>query len=613
VRRVSFTLVGLALVGAALAPAAEANTLQADCSNFGTQLTAAGTGDTIVLSGLCTAGDAFHTLPGTSNLTIEGAASGTNGFDGTGVAIPALASPAGGTDGISIRSLTFENYGSSAVRILSPSPATSIANQYSFSGDQFLNNTSTGNPGGGLDVEVFTDSTTGSCTAPAPTISLSGSSFSGNSGLFRGGGAYLDLECRAGSPTITVANNTFTGNSTTGTFGAGGGLFVSSVGNHVGVGGQPTIALTQSGNLFSGNSMGSANSLSGAGEETDGANVTSTSDTYVNNSMPGMSASGNVRWGSGLSSLGTSCTSTPGATSTFTNLVAAGNTIGAPSGSGTGGLGAGVYVGCAPSSGTYNLTLVNPTISGNTASGSGGVAGIGGHANDSLNVMNGIVFGNQGADLGGFGASPGANVTAANSDVCAVGASTPFAGAGNICTDPLLVNPATGDVHETAASPTIDAGSNAFVPGGVGTDVFGAPRIVPGKAGDAAVVDMGAAEFQLPAQPSPSAPDNSFKIGKVKGKTLFVTVHAPGIVRVIQARGSGRLATASAKKRLLKPSSASGGPGTVKVRLKLTARAKKKLKKKGKLKVKAQVTFTPTGGTANSKRATLRLKHKHRR
>jgi hypothetical protein len=227
-----------------------------------------------------------------------------------------------------------------------------------------------------------------------------------------------------------------------------------------------------------------------------------------------------------------------------------------------------------------------------------------GEATDILHLRNTILAGNPGGvDLGGFGASSGANVDADHSDVCAIGAATPFAGAGNICSPPALVNPNSGDVHETAASPTIDAGSNAFIPS-TPTDVFGLPRIVSGKAGDPPIVDMGAAEFP---------PDNSFTLGKVKGKFLIVFVHAAGTVVVAQAGSSGREAGISKAGKLLKLSSKSGGPGKVAVRLRLTKKAKKALRRKGKLKIKSQVTFTPTGGSANSKRATLKLKAKKKK
>jgi hypothetical protein len=53
-------------------------------------------------------------------------------------------------------------------------------------------------------------------------------------------------------------------------------------------------------------------------------------------------------------------------------------------------------------------------------------------------------------------------------------------------------------VHETSASPTIDVGSDPLVTAGVTTDVYGNPRIVAGRTGDGAVVDIGAAEFPTP-------------------------------------------------------------------------------------------------------------------
>jgi hypothetical protein len=105
-------------------------------------------------------------------------------------------------------------------------------------------------------------------------------------------------------------------------------------------------------------------------------------------------------------------------------------------------------------------------------------------------------------------------------------------------------------------------------------------------------------------------PSNSFTVGKLKGTTLFVNVASHGKVTVTQ-RGSSRAgASASAAKKLLKPSSATGGPGLVKVKLKLTATAKKALKHRHKLKIKAKVTFTPDGGTSASRNTTLKLKQR---
>jgi hypothetical protein len=108
-------------------------------------------------------------------------------------------------------------------------------------------------------------------------------------------------------------------------------------------------------------------------------------------------------------------------------------------------------------------------------------------------------------------------------------------------------------------------------------------------------------------------PSNAFTIGKLKGKTLTINVSDPGTVTVDGAAAKSLTTTArAAKKRKkhpsLKPSSASGGPPTIKIKLKLSGAAKKTLKRKGKLKLKAKVTFTPTGGTANTKTAKLKLK-----
>ncbi len=99
------TFAGLALA----ASTAAAATVQATCSDFGTTLAAATSNETIQLTGLCSSsnGGATFFLPsGVSGLTIEGAPSGTNGVDGTGVTSPALTSPIGGIDGLTLSGLT---------------------------------------------------------------------------------------------------------------------------------------------------------------------------------------------------------------------------------------------------------------------------------------------------------------------------------------------------------------------------------------------------------------------------------------------------------------------------------------------------------------------------
>jgi hypothetical protein len=492
-----------------------ASTLQATCGSFGTQLAAAGSGDTIVLSGMCTGAEASFTLPAKTGLTIEGAASGVNGFDGTSVGAPALT---GTVDGLTLQNLTFKNYShSSAVRVTSTDTATSA---FVFSGDIFTNDSApaggTGD-GGGLFISVIESAVSGACGFSGPAVTLTGSTFSGDraagggsleqGSAGGGGGALIDIECRSGSPTATVTNNRFTDDQVStaaGRAALGGGLFIGTGGYSFAA---KQIAVTQSGNVFSSNiaTAGSGAEQAGGGEFTAGVNLMSVADGFFTNSLPGPNASTGASEGAGLASEGAgNCSSPSGDTSQATNLVAAGNTIGAPTGTGAASNeeGAGVYVGCSFGGGGYHMTLINSTIAGNAASGSGAVAGIDGESTDFLALKNSIVFGNSsGKQLAGFGATDGANVTATYSDLCDLGSpSSPFTGTGNICADPQLVDPVHGNVHETATSPTLDDAFNGDVPGGVTTDYYGLPRIQLGKVGDAALVDMGAAEFH-PASP----------------------------------------------------------------------------------------------------------------
>ena len=106
-----------------------------------------------------------------------------------------------------------------------------------------------------------------------------------------------------------------------------------------------------------------------------------------------------------------------------------------------------------------------------------------------------------------------------------------------------------------------------------------------------------------------TTPSNAFTIGELDGTTLKLDVPSAGVVGVSDAgaQAAGSRATAAAKK-LLKTSSATGGPGTIEVTLKLTKLAKQKLREKGNVKVNARITFTPNGGTASSQTQRLKIK-----
>ena len=111
---------------------------------------------------------------------------------------------------------------------------------------------------------------------------------------------------------------------------------------------------------------------------------------------------------------------------------------------------------------------------------------------------------------------------------------TPPGTNGNQTAPPLFVNAATGDVHELAGSPTIDAGIADSLIGA--TDLEGAPRSQPPCIGGAPTPDVGAYEFATTvACPAPvSKPSNLFRFGKLKRNkrkgtaSLAILVPGPG-------------------------------------------------------------------------------------
>jgi hypothetical protein len=316
----------------------------------------------------------------------------------------------------------------------------------------FIGNRASAEAGGALLVQAF-------------GFTLASSLFSGNTALIAGGAAnFVDF---GGTSTVTVTGNAFTANqvsdpapSSPGITHLGGALVLDT-----------DRAITQSGNVFDRNAITFGTSTGeslGGGEWVGGGPFTSRNDRFTNNqaAVPGDEAEG-----AGLALEG--CDSVHPGAFRAENLVAAGNSF---TGAGTGARnGAGVYVGCG--NGPATLTLLDSTVAANSSG--GGTAGLFGGPDDTLVMQNSIAAGNSGgADLTGF-----ASKTVTFSDACPL-----LGGAGNLCANPLLVNPGAGDVHETAGSPTLDKGSTALVPAGLTTDYEGNPRI------QGAAVDIGADE-----------------------------------------------------------------------------------------------------------------------
>jgi hypothetical protein len=523
--RFLLALIALLLLGLSFATAsASAATTETNCENLQEALNKAKTGDTITLTQMCTKSNSGvpkgkFELPKEAAFTLTGTPGA--GFDGTGVSGPVLSGP---VEGFTLSSLTVQNAGPSGSAVeMQPGVGGVTVRSMTFTANHSIGGAS------GAGALLIKD---GGCGGGAGLIeaplTISGSTFSGNSigseGGVTGGGATVwagDFKCKAIRP-VSILDNIFSGNSASGS-GAeqlvlGGGLAVLA-NNEV------HNPLTQSGNFFTGNAVTGFNGATsadfgGGGEWVQGMDLTSTGDSFIANAATGSTPTVGWTWGAGLAILNTElvCNSeNRSAQSIATNLVVADNSINA--GLPADAQGAGIYTGCNAVGSGSDLTLRDSTVSGNSTV-AGGVAGIDGESADHLTLTNTIDTGNTGgSDLGGFNGT-GGSISSSFSDACAAGAALP--GSGNICAPPLLAS--ASDVHETSASPTIDAGSNALVPSRLTTDAFGPARILAGHTGCIGsfpvVVDMGADEFTPSA---PSCPALLAARPRVPGLTHYIS------------------------------------------------------------------------------------------
>jgi hypothetical protein len=522
-------------VGAASAGAA---TFSAECSNLQTKITEVaketkqGEGDVIVLNGLCDASNLKSStgvmLPAGSSFSIEGAPGTASGFDGTGVTGgPLLGNdPSTEAGAMTLSHLTFQHAkGVSALSIR--------ASRVTLSDDSFLENEEQGGSEHAAFVDVGRSPANCPPTTGPPAITLTDSTFSRNKlalGNNAGGGAGAWLEDTCEPSRNVLEGNIFEGNTLEASGTAktvevtGGGL------QFVGAKKQPT-PVSQSGNVFDSNGIVATSpaegNYGGGGEWLQDASLSSVGDRFSRNTIAGTNSEVEPTWswgaGIGIDNFDLDCSAAL-PESTLEDAVVTGNAIGPGYTEALGG--GGIYVGCA------HLRVLDSTFTLNTAPAG---AGIEGESNDQLELANSIVAEDSGGnEIAGFNEpAAGGSLIATYSDVCSyAGSSEPLPGAGNICANPLLADngePVSFDVHETASSPTIDAGSNALVPDGLTTDFYGTPRILAGYAGCSqsfpAVVDMGAAELQ-PAQPScPAAVQQQTKAAPpAPGLTHFVSL-----------------------------------------------------------------------------------------
>ena len=173
---------------------------------------------------------------------------------------------------------------------------------------------------------------------------------------------------------------------------------------------------------------------------------------------------------------------------------------------------------------------------------------------------------------------------------------TPPGTNGNQTAAPLFANAATGNFHELAGSPTIDAGLADLLLDGL--DLDRTARSQATCLGGASKLDIGAYEI---APPVASPACSKFTIGtlarnKKKG-TATLTLNVPG-AGTMTASGKGL------KKATTDPTVA----GDTKIKLKASGKAKRKLNDEGKVKLKVSLRWKPTGNTVATQTDKVKLK-----
>jgi hypothetical protein len=634
-----------------------------------------GEGEVIVLNGLCEAtnlkSSSGVTLPAGSNFSIEGKPGTTSGFDGAGVNGPLLGTvgseEADAAGAMTLNDLTFEH-----AHLTGASALSIRASRVTLSDDSFLENEEQGDTAHAAFVYVGqSQAHCPSATGP-PAITLTGSTFSSNkldleSNEGGGAGAWLQDACELSQNVLE--GNTFEGNTLEASDAAEETQVTGAGLQFVGGKTQPA-PVSQSANVFDSNRIVATpafGNYGGGGEWLEDASLMSVGDRFSRNTIAGTSSPLNSRWswGAGLGVFNLPCSGEDLTESTLEDAVVTGNAIDAGAGADLVDLGGGgVWVGCS------HFRVLDSTVTLNSAPYG---AGIEGEPGDQLEIANSIVAEDSGGnEIAGFNEA-GGSLTASFSDICVyTDSSLPLHGAGNICADPLLANdgdPSSVDVHETASSPTIDAGSNGLVPTGLSTDFYGNPRVLSARYYTPAcippatvmptlyppVVDMGASEFgpiavptfvvecvvtpepgtqptaQLGTQPivqagvqaSVSSNPSVFSFPSLAQRpsgllTLTFKGLAAGRLRV---RGTFNLATSivaivkGRRRRTSKVETVAYGqavradtsPGNVTLQLKPTKQALVALVRHKRLKVRLSITFTTEGAAPLTREKTITL------
>jgi hypothetical protein len=333
----------------------------------------------------------------------------------------------------------------------SPGGAINCGGSATIQGNSFTYNSSGGlnggavncNEGGTIVANTFFNNTGANTVGIGGAATISGNNFTDN----HGGGVYA-------SSTSTIVDNIFTGNSTTNggsDGGNGGGLYCAN--------GSTIVA-----NVFNGNS--SINY--GGGAYCSGGSFTISSNSFTQNS---------AGTGGGLYVTGP------------TNILQD-NLIFNNSQTSASSQGGGIWVDA-----TSTLFMINNTITGNTAAGSGGGAAfeVTGTV-ELLNVYNNIIWGNSASGSGGdvWLAGTGQKKVFDFNDADSIYGVWDIA-QNDIDAAPQFFNPVNGDYHFPGASPCANAGTNG-APSQPLTDLDGNNRT-----NSLGQIDLGCYEFNTTA------------------------------------------------------------------------------------------------------------------
>jgi hypothetical protein len=631
----------VAAVLAAAIPATAAGATPVTCLGLQSAVNSAAAGDVLQLpAGTCSTN---LTVTNTAAFTVEGASGDATTLQPTNPAMPIIS---GANSTFTLTDLTFTGeVSASAVNLTGPGEAATIT-------DDTFSNDATGGSGGGVDVQpgavmtttqptvisgdTFThDSAVGGGAITllnfgAP-LTVSHDTFTDDSSTTSGGGALFVTESPTTTTAVQITDNQFGGQQT------GDGNTTEAQGGAIWGQLSPSAQMTLSGNTFEGNAITGTQTATNGTQRWGGAvflllapltagfTVDQSHNTFLGNAITETAApsatsvltgggaefivggtvdseddvfggnriavgNGTAPEGGAVGALASNSSASPTEPGVFvgTNDLFSGNSVVA------GGWGGAIYVGgvplycntptCLPST----VTLNDSTVVGNSVgSGSGSEGGaIWGSPGDHLTLRNSIVYGNTPQpELWGFGSG---SPTVAFTDACSeTGGVTVPSGSGNLCANPDLTSAGV----ETAASPTLDVGSNALVPAGLTTDLAGDPRIRANRSSCGtpvpAIVDMGAYEFTGKQPPPPCPAQIPLRIAGVKLRDKHGVAKVKLTCEHVLASCEGRLTLTSRGKHPVALGSAEftlsrGKSKSIKVRL--SNKGLRKLDRHGKPK-----------------------------